>query len=329
MDDNRPTWQLVLEVAQRLTAAGTATMRLVEIVEGVQAIDPGRGGSSIRPTVQGMTANVGQGPPAPCGKVFERVGRGLYELIGTFHRAVGAPASSPHLRRSRRDLTSQVHQLITGFDEYVDAYDRLVPFTRSGQYDLHRATIDRRREVGSPGAAAHDPVFATLLHSTLQAWGIGRRASRLLPITDFRRRLAVAAPALDELADQRIDDSDLDVATVAASVDRLISTVGVVENRALIVAGTKTLHHLLPDLVPPMDRAYTGAFFGWNTLDPQNRQTAIFTEAFTCLAEVAVAVQPQRLVGKGWRTSVTKLLDNALIGLGRSETEAATQELLA
>jgi hypothetical protein len=27
-----------------------------------------------------------------------------------------------------------------------------------------------------------------------------------------------------------------------------------------VVGGTKTLHHLLPDLVPPMDRRWTGAF---------------------------------------------------------------------
>jgi hypothetical protein len=40
------------------------------------------------------------------------------------------------------------------------------------------------------------------------------------------------------------------------------------------VPGTKALHHLLPDLVPPMDRAWTGAFFHWSTTAPQNAEAA-------------------------------------------------------
>jgi hypothetical protein len=47
--------------------------------------------------------------------------------------------------------------------------------------------------------------------------------------------------------------------------------------RALIVPGTKALHHVLPDLVPPMDRAWTGAFFLWSAAAPQNAQAATFT----------------------------------------------------
>ncbi len=55
-------------------------------------------------------------------------------------------------------------------------------------------------------------------------------------------------------------------------------------------------------------------FFGWSTFDPQNYQQLTFSEAFELFAEVARRTQPSRLVGKGWRTSTTKVLDNALIG---------------
>jgi hypothetical protein len=101
---------------------------------------------------------------------------------------------------------------------------------------------------------------------------------------------------------------------VTKVLDRLVQELGVVDNQARIVAGTKTLHHLIPDLVPPMDRAWTGAFFGWRLLDPQNRQTEIFSKALAGLYGVAVAARPSRLVGAGWRTSLTKILDNAVIG---------------
>ena len=109
-----------------------------------------------------------------------------------------------------------------------------------------------------------------------------------------------------------------------ARVDRLVSVLNVVDNKARIFAGTKTLHHLLPDLVPPMDRAWTGAFFGWSVLDPQNNQSAILAEAFTAFAEVARATQPSRLVGPGGRTSATKVLDNALIGYCKVQSIGGT-----
>jgi hypothetical protein len=97
-------------------------------------------------------------------------------------------------------------------------------------------------------------------------------------------------------------------------IDMLVTELGVAENMARIVAGTKTLHHLLPDLVPPMDRAWTGAFFGWNVTDPQYHQRTILTEAFGAFTQVARSCRTSRPVGSGWNTSATKLLDNALIG---------------
>jgi hypothetical protein len=90
-----------------------------------------------------------------------------------------------------------------------------------------------------------------------------------------------------------------------------------VENKARIVAGTKTLHHLLPELVVPMDRAWTGLFFQlhapeWQDLDNQRRT---FRRVYSQFADLARRVQPQQYVtGARWRTSRTKILDNALIG---------------
>jgi hypothetical protein len=313
---------LVVECAERLTNARSLPFRLGELIAEVQRIDPLRDRSSIQPVVQGMTVNAGKGPESPCGKVLVRVDHGHYKLRDEPGAAAlsGGPPARPAVRRQRRkallqgELRARIDTLIDGFDDCVAHYDRLVPFTRSGQYERHRQTIDRRRTLGSAEVAAEDDRFTELLYGTLQAWGIGRRASRLVPLDEFRRRLTARAAELRYLEGLHLEDPSTDAVDVSAKLDHLIDEFGVVDNRARIVAGTKTLHHLLPDLVPPMDRAWTGAFFGWTSLDPQHRQTDIFTEAFVGLAEVAVACRPSRLVGDGWRTSPTKLVDNALIG---------------
>ena len=120
--------------------------------------------------------------------------------------------------------------------------------------------------------------------------------------------------AISALEGMRIDDPAIDVLATADQIWRVIQDLHVVSNLSVIVAGTKTLHHLLPDLVPPMDRKWTGAFFLWSTAAPQYAQASTFTRTFTGFAHIAQAVQPTEFVGRGWRTSMTKVLDNAIIG---------------
>lgn len=283
-------------------------------------MDATRSRTSIQPVVQGMTSNAGRGPRQPCGRVLLRTDHGWYRLLPQgFVDAAAVPAPRRRAQGGSGassepiDVPQRVRELIRDFDALVAACDRTVPFQRSGQYERHRATIDRRRELGSGRAAIEDDRFTSLLHKTLQLWGIGRRGSRLAPLDTFRERLAAVADEIAALDGLAIGDEQLDSSAVMPPLDRLIREVGVVDNQSLIVAGTKTLHHLLPDLVPPMDRRWTGAFFGWWPIDPQARQTAIFTPAYQAFVGIARSTNPARLVGAGWRTSITKVLDNALV----------------
>jgi hypothetical protein len=123
-------------------------------------------------------------------------------------------------------------------------------------------------------------------------------------------------PSVAALQRQHIDAVDLDAPVVAASVWNIIEQLDIVENRSLVVSGTKTLHHLLPDLVPPMDRANTQLLFQWSTAKFQKRQREFFELAFVVFADVARRVDPQRYVGTNpWHTSKSKVLDNAVVGL--------------
>lgn len=200
------------------------------------------------------------------------------------------------------------------FAECIEAYDEQVPFQRSGQYEWHRMTIEARLRCGSVRRALDDEAFTRLLYGTLQRWGIGRRASVLVPLPEFRQRMRDQAAPIAALETALIDDPALDVPAVCEHVWKVIENLGIVRNRSLIVPGTKALHHVLPDLVPPMDRAWTGAFFLWSAAAPQNAQAATFARTFTGLTQVARAVKPVGYTGKGWRTSRSKVLDNSIIG---------------
>jgi hypothetical protein len=186
-----PTWQLVLEAAERLAAAN-GEFRLQDLVAEVQRIDPARGRGTIQPTVQGMTVNAGTGPPSPCGKPLRRTSHGWYTLADgnaspvTRHGASQSTATPAHVGRAGRgyarreaEVAARVEGVIATFAECVAAYDRLVPFNRVGQYETHRATLDRRQRLATVGAALKDDEFLGLLYQTLRRWGIGIRGSQL------------------------------------------------------------------------------------------------------------------------------------------------------
>lgn len=63
-----------------------------------------------------------------------------------------------------------------------------------------------------------------------------------------------------------------------------------------------------------MGRAWTGRFFNWRTAATQQDQQRTFHRTYEGFVSMAGASQPSRLVGDGWRTSPTKVLDNAIIG---------------
>jgi len=324
MPDSRPTWQLVLESANELAAAAETPFKLERLVELVQRKDRTRGRTTISPAVQGMTVNAGKGPLQPCGKVLYRTSPGFYRLSPGSGPIPSPrpPAPSPKGKRIRLlttdELRARINGLICDFDSWVANYDEHPPFTRLVQYELHRRTIDSRRRLGTVASAVHDRPFAQDLRDTLAAWGLNQRASHLLEQPDFNRSLRAHVTGLAALENLQLEQvPGAQVEAVAAQVYDLISAMDVVMSAARVVAGTKALHHLLPDLVPPMDRAWTGSFLGWAPLDPQNQQRPIFMEAFAIFAEVARATKPLRLVGERWRTSSTKVLDNAVIGYCR------------
>jgi hypothetical protein len=212
-------------------------------------------------------------------------------------------------------LQSRLAELTTGFAGFVAAYDRAPPFRRAGQLEHHRATIDLRRRLGSIGAAIESREFVEVLRRTLYAWGIGKRRSRLHSVEQIHRALRERLRDLEALEGLALETmSGPEVPLIAARLHTLVTTLDIVDNEARIVAGTKTLHHILPDLVPPMDRAWTAAFFQWSTIDAQYRQEKTFSRTYLALAAVARATKPSQYVGPMWRTSGTKVLDNAVVG---------------
>ena len=225
-------------------------------------------------------------------------------------------------REQRREYRTA--ELISDFPMFVDRYDEITPFNRAGQLDLHRRTIMLRREHRTATGALSDEQFIESLYATLRSWGIGTRASVLVPIDQFGDTLQSWSPAFEELDRLAIDDPLLDVTGTEDRLWRLITDVDIVENKSKLVALSKTIHHVLPDLLPPIDRAYTQRFFLWETGDFQNEQERVFRSMWRHFVTIASRADPKAFVGSGWRTSRTKVIDNAIVAYVRSMLSTKT-----
>ncbi|MFZ5998087.1 MAG: hypothetical protein ACOYW7_11470 [Nitrospirota bacterium] len=206
--------------------------------------------------------------------------------------------------------------LIANFEVFLDAFRRYCPFKKYGQLQCHIRTIELRRDLGSAQAAINDEKFLLTLYDTLQAWGIGARRSKLKPFSDFAKALESKASEIAEFENIKISNV-LDAAVTGKKLARLIHNLGVVDNKSRIVAGTKALHHLLPELVVPIDREYTQQFFGWHNPQFQNFPQECFVEAFENFIRISRAVDLSQYRGEDWFSSETKIIDNAIVGFWR------------
>lgn len=211
--------------------------------------------------------------------------------------------------------TTIIKTLVECFPIFLRAFKENCPFKKYGQFEYHDKTIRIRKEHESVTKALENNSFLNSLYSTLEAWGLGSRASNLKEFPYFVEALRAKENQLSDLENILIDDPDLDVSNILKKLSNLIFSLDIVDNKAKLVSSTKTLHHLLPDLVVPIDRAYTQSFFGWQNTEFQYNQKDCFEKAFRSFVWVARQTNPQQYVGEGWNTSRTKVIDNAIVGV--------------
>jgi hypothetical protein len=104
---------------------------------------------------------------------------------------------------------------------------------------------------------------------------------------------------------------------VIRGVQELIDGLSVSASQAKIVANSKTLHHLLPRLVVPIDRRYSLEFlFGNGQMTVNGRENDIVGVVLPSLANLARVAGDQARTRRGddFSTSTTKIIDNAIVG---------------
>ncbi len=163
-----------------------------------------------------------------------------------------------------RQVEERVTDLCSNFTAYLEYFEKSAKFTGPSIY-FHLKTLDRLYELGSSALrAAQDERFCELLYSTLVAWGMHAMVSgaKMPDFEPFADSIASLAPEIDELSHYEITTlSSKDTSYITGKLWSLIARLRGSTTKSKLVANSKILHHLLPHLVPPIDRNNEAVFF--------------------------------------------------------------------
>ena len=225
----------------------------------------------------------------------------------------------PQIRRVER-ARRNVEALIDQFSESVDAFEANAAFPGPSLYFHERALACRRRHSSAASLLADDQ-FLEYVYAVLPAWGMhrmGNQAAKVVEFDDMATSFRAATEPIQELWTHQITEIGPDEApVVAGKIWSIIASLKVSRSDTRIVAGSKALHHVLPDLVPPIDRQYTFQFFTGQKSVPNGDERA-FLEWFPYLCEIGRRcrsnIETAIRSGGFMATGPAKIIDNAIIG---------------
>jgi hypothetical protein len=213
--------------------------------------------------------------------------------------------------------------LIRDFESLVRSFDEDREFVGPSIY-FHVKGLEHLKRHVEPVGTLYDDLFFDYLYATLTSWGLNRMGpgkTKLGPISDLKASLQDQVVKNRELEGLRIDRLEgSEVAAVADASWQVMSGLQVSVAEVQLVANSKALHHVLPDLVPPIDRNYTLMFFVGRPYIYRSKEMRLFMAVFPLFHEIAVRCS-ETIHGflttppKGMNTSVTKVIDNAILGL--------------
>ena len=234
---------------------------------------------------------------------------------------------------SHRRVRERIRNLIRHFDDYCDTFNQHTPFSGPSSY-FHLKTLCL---LGGKSVTEvlNDQQFLDSLYATLASWGLhrmGPRGAKLVEFDDMVKSFRAHAHDIEKLSRRRIWElQESEVREVAEQIWRVIDGIAVSSTKTQIVAGSKALHHVLPRLVPPIDRQYTIRFFyGYGKdvgKESGGRAFLAIYQGFWEISRACCHLVEKRLERSKNRsptdTSFTKVIDNAIVGYGLERSKGS------
>lgn len=163
------------------------------------------------------------------------------------------------------------------------------------------------------------------VYATLSAWGMhrmGTGGSKMQTFNLFKRSIEQLHDKIKKAQDydfRKIDDNKWN------DLKEIFKNINIMASNTRIVGNSKVMHHMIPNIVPPIDREYTLRFLRGNTnitndMEHEWQLMRDIIEDFFIPVASNVAFQAKatdwmtRQNDYPWDTSILKIVDNLIIG---------------
>ena len=231
-----------------------------------------------------------------------------------------------------------INELIKHFPYYVDKFYNIeTKKEKKPNYpDIYfYTTIVKRVRKEHLNSLLDDEKFIGYIYACLVCWGMRRGTAKLEKFSNFNECIQRQKTGIVEMSDYKLSTlKDEEKKIVTEELIKLYlglagksntikeKRIRVMYSEAQLVGVSKTMHFLLPDLVPPVDREYTLNFF----YDSKNYSEKIAYKKYSEIFDHYWYICNKReLTKKDLKeerpldTSVPKLIDNAIIGYIREK----------
>jgi hypothetical protein len=211
----------------------------------------------------------------------------------------------------------KVRDILANAERYHQAHYKAETFRGPSLYFHHRALETRQ----SPAALTH----LEYVYATLASWGMhrmGKGGSKMESFDTFRRSIESLQAKISEA--QRFDFREMN-GQKWALLKEIFQGTNIMASGTSIVGNSKVMHHMMPNIVPPIDREYTLRYLRGNTniRNDLDHEWQIMKEiisdffipvacdrAFSDMASKWMATQDEY----PWDTTVLRVVDNLVIG---------------
>jgi hypothetical protein len=237
--------------------------------------------------------------------------------LSGFDRPLQRLSKSGSVHKGKDKYENKVREILVYAENYHDAYYKTEIFRGPSLYFHQRALATRN----SPVSSTH----LEYVYATLASWGMhrmGKGGSKMQSFDNFSQSVE---PLNDKIAEaQSFDFHDMTDIKWAV-LKEIFQGVKVMASGTTIVGHSKAMHHMLPNVIPPIDREYTLWFLHGNTAiknDMENEWLLlkdIISEVFIPIASnKEFHSKARRWMARRedypWDTSVFKVVDNLIIG---------------
>jgi len=201
----------------------------------------------------------------------------------------------------------KIDELINDFDKYLEIFREKMQFSGPSIY-FHDATIGMRRSADLH-TLIKDEKFIEYLYAVLTSWGMHslRGGPKLLEFDKFAEETKAMGQKVLSLDGKTLGE------ITKTEINLLYQTLvnnSIMQTNTRIVGNSKLLHHLLPDLIPPIDGANILRFF-----DLEGSDIKVFPELMNYFKSIYNKIAWNKISYDGpMNSSRPKLIDNAIIG---------------